>query len=195
MLLLLLPMYCFLFLAAGAVVFVLCAGVPWMRRFALSAALWCAVWGPCTIAWMLFTAMVGIAAEYGLNHAGRVDLHVDDWVRGFGLGMFWLAVASTAAVATVVAWLHQVLVKRMTLVLFRLYATLVAAGIGSVWGWAAGFAMVAYEVPYRPAVWIVTMVGLVAVFGWGAYRGARVLRGEAPERFTWITREEFEGTA
>jgi hypothetical protein len=194
MLLLVLPMYCFFFLAVGAVVFVLCAGVPWMRRFALSAALWCAVWGPCTIAWMLFTAMAGFAAQYGMNHAGGVDVHVGDWMRGFGLGMFWLAMTSTAAVATAAAWLHQVLVRRMTFVLFRLYATLVAAGIGSVWGWSAGFAMAAYNVPYRLAFWILTMIGLVTVFGWGAYRGANLLRGAAPERFTWVSREEFEGT-
>ena len=46
-----------------------------------------------------------------------------------------------------------------------------------------------------PGLTIVAMVALIAAFGYQAYRLARKLRGAPPDRFTWVTREEFEGTA
>lgn len=47
MLPLLFAMIVFFFLLLGSLVFVVCILAPQTRRFALSAALWCALWGPC----------------------------------------------------------------------------------------------------------------------------------------------------
>jgi hypothetical protein len=50
------------FLVAGAVVFLIFLALPAARRFALSAALWCAVWGPCAIAFQMLAGL-SLAAD------------------------------------------------------------------------------------------------------------------------------------
>jgi len=183
--------FCFAFLAVGALVFVACVALPPVRRIALSAALWCAMWGPCLIVWMTLAGMVGIAAIVGADHGIRPI----EWQRGFGLGLGTVAILSTAVVATVTAWLHQILIRRMTFALFRIYATLVSAGIGSVYGWALALWLGSRGMNVTPAVAsILVMALLIAAFGYLGFRLARQLRGKAPERFTWITPEEFDGT-
>jgi hypothetical protein len=182
-------LYCFFFLTVGAVVFLVCVTTPVLRRFALSAALWCAVWGPCAIAWLLMAGMVAFAGDYGMRHIDMQRLHFPEWRRGFGLGLFWLAVLTTAMVASAVAWIH-----RMTFQLFRVYAAVVSAGLGSVFGWVTGFAIAVNQLRFGWALWVVAMGVLVGGFGYLGFRRARWLRGEPPKRFAWVTREEFERT-
>ena len=63
-------------------------------------------------------------------------------------------------------------------VLFRLYATAVCAGIGSVFGWALSW-WLTWEATgkYGFILSCVGMLGLVLGFGTAAYKGARLLRG------------------
>lgn len=42
-------------------------------------------------------------------------------------------------------------------------------------------------------LWSIAMLTLLAGFGLAGYSGARGLRGKAPERFTWISPDEFAG--
>lgn len=194
MLLLVFAIICLFFLVLGSLVFVVCGTTPKLRRFALSAALWFAVWGPCVTVWMLFAGMIAFTADYSSQHMDLAGLHLPAWKSGFGLGLFWLAVVSTAAVATAVAWVHQVVVRRMTFALFRIYAAVVSAGVGSVWGWALGIWIATLGIRFGWLIWLAAMGMLIAAFGYEGYRLARKLRGEAPERFAWVSREEFEGS-
>jgi hypothetical protein len=181
------------FLLLGAVVFVVCALAPPLRRYALSAALWCAVWGPFTVTWMA-VAGLGLVAVAFINTSGDFHpLHSPRLVEGFGWTYLVVGVLATAAVATGTAWLHQKIVRRFTFALFRLYATAVSAGIGCVFGLVLGW-WIWMDVPrYGLFLWCLGMPILVAGFGFAAYRNARRLRGEAPTGFTWITAAEYMG--
>lgn len=112
-----------------------------------------------------------------------------------GWGYLTLGIMVTLIVATATAWIHQAAVKRLTFVLFRIYAATVCAGIGSVFGWCLGWWMMATNLNGRASfyVWIPSMLALVAAFGLGAYRGARALRGKAPERFAFVAPDKYEG--
>jgi hypothetical protein len=183
----------FAFLLLGAVVFVVCAVVPPIRRYALSAALWCAVCGPCTIGWMTLAGLGLAAAAFITKNGDLQSFHSPRLIEGFGWTYLIVGVIATAAVATGIAWLHQKVVRRFTFALFRLYVTAVSAGIGCVFGLFLGWLLMWREVAYYGLIWCVGVVILVVGFAFAAYRNARRLRGEAPTRFTWISPEEYMG--
>jgi len=193
MLLLVLGMILFFWMAVGAVQFLVCVTIPSLRRYALSAALWWAVWGPCSIALMMLAGLgvvAGISAKQSHYSSALQTLH---FPRGLGWGYLILGVLGTAAFATVIAWLHQVMVRRLTFVLFRLYATVISAGIGSVFGWCFSWGILAEDVRYGWVLGIAGMVVLMIGFGMVAYKKSRALRGNAPTTMTWLSAEEFEG--
>ena len=172
--------YAFLFI--GAVVFVLCALIPPTRRFALSAALWCAVWGPCSVGLMTLAGL-GLVASAFINDAGGMQsFHAPRLLTVFGWGYLILGVLITVTVATGVALLHQMLMRWLMFMLFRLYATAVCAGIGSVFGWALSW-WLTWKAIGNGNVGIVLacagMLCLVLGFGTGGFMGARLLQGSA----------------
>jgi hypothetical protein len=184
----------FAFSLLGSLVFVLCTVLPQTRRFALSAALWCALWGPCSVGLMVLAGL-GIVTAAFVGRVGHLQsFHQSKLVEAFGWGYLVVGVIVTFVVATGGAWLHQVLVRRITFVLFRLYATVVCGVMGSVFGLCLGWwflvkPLTGHVLPF----WICVMVILILGFGSAAYNGASGLRGEAPSNFTWITPEEFTG--
>jgi hypothetical protein len=185
----------FLFLLLGSVVFLMCVVFPRARKYALSAALWCAMWGPCTVALMVLAGL-GLVATAFITKSGDVEaLHAPKLLSVFGWFYLTAGISITIVVASASAWIHQKVVRRFTFALFRLYAAAVSAGIGSVFGWCLGWWLMARDqngyVPF--VIWGVCMLALVVGFGIAAYKGARGLRGQPPTRFTWITPAEFEG--
>ncbi len=185
----------FAFLLLGSLAFLVSVLVPQTRQFALSAALWCALWGPCSVALMVLAGLGLVTAAF-IGRVGDVQsFHAPRLVAAFGWGYLIFGVLITIAVATGGAWLHQVLVRRFTFAIFRLYVTVVSAGIGSVFGWCLGWWLLSKEVTRHVFPWWTSgMLILIVGFGTAAYKGARGLRGEAPTSFTWISREEFGGT-
>lgn len=181
-------------LVLGSVAFLVCVLVPPTRRFALSTALWFAVWGPC-LDGLLVVALLGFAGESLAKSSWTTQWTVAPGVvRAFGWGYLTAGLLVSALVASGVAWVHQKLVHRLTFALFRLYAAVVSAGIGSVFGWCLGWWMMAEEFTRMGTwLWVAAMLLLMAGFGAAAYKGARSLRGKAPTRFTWISADEFEG--
>ena len=184
----------FFWLVVGAVQFLLCLCVPRWRQYALSAALWWAVWGPCCVALMMFAGLALVAQMFIKQDGDVPQIHVPHLLAALGWGYLIVGAVVTAALATLISWLHQVIVQRFTFALFRIYATLVSAGIGSVFGWCFGWWIASVAVPWGWALWIVGMVVLIGGFGLAAYRGSRSLRGGAPQTFAWVSKEEFEGT-
>src|ERR1700709_841994 len=74
----------FLFLLVGSIVFMACLLLPQTRRHALSAALWCAMWGPCSVMLMLI-AGVGLIATAFITKAGDGQtLHAPRLLAAFG---------------------------------------------------------------------------------------------------------------
>ena len=195
MLLLLLSGIVFLFLLIGSTIFLACLPLLQSRQYALSAALWCAMWGPCTVVLMLIAGVGLIATAFVENTGSMQTFHAPRLVAAFGRGYLLVGILVTALVATVTAWAHQALMRRLTFALFRVYAAVVVGGIGSVFGWSIGWWMMAKSlgghVPIL--VWSLCMLTLIASFGAAAYRGARGLRGVPPENFTWISHAEYMG--
>ena len=168
----------FAFLLVGAVVFVVCAAVKPLRRFALSAALWCAMWGPCVVAWTMVAGLGVLAGSLTAYNHDVTRLRVPHLLPVMGWGFLIAATLSTAAVATFAAWMHQKLARWMTFALFRFYATVVTAGIGSVFGWSISWWLMRDgALRYGLVIWSGVMFLTVVGFGWVAYRRAQELRG------------------
>lgn len=194
MIVLLAAMIVFLFLALGSFAFLACILIPPGRKYALSTALWFAAWGPCCVS-LLVLAMLGLVA--GGIAVQTTKIHWEDAPRLFsavGWGSAVVAGIVTCFVASAAAWLHQAIIHRFTFMLFRLYATFVVAGIGSVFGILIVLLVMVWQ-PSPQAEWVAvfSIPILMTVFGAIAYKRARGLRGNAPTRFTWITPEEFRG--
>ncbi len=185
-----LTIFCFLFL--GALVFLAFTTAPRLRPKALSAALWCAVWGPSIVAFEMLAglslAAEGLAAEHWAASSGSLP-QLPVW-SSFAI----LTLIATILLATAAAWLHQAMINRMTFALFRIYATFVVAGIGSVFGLASSFWLGVYFFPHL--IWLLlpfTLIVFTSAFGFAGFRGARSLRGERPTQFQWVTQAEFDG--
>jgi hypothetical protein len=194
MFIVLLPMIVFFFLVLGAIAFLVCILIPPGRKYALSTALWFATWGlGCTA--FLILAVLGLAAGGFAFRAAQ--MHWDDAPKLFsaiGWGFVISAGVVICAIAGGTAWLHQVLIHRSTFMLFRLYATFVTAGIGSVIGFA--FLLLSLASAPEPNIKFAAAFSipiLTAAFGTVAYKHAHALRGNAPTRLTWITPDEFAG--
>jgi hypothetical protein len=194
MLPLLFAMIVFLFLLVGAVAFLICVLVPPLRRYALSVALWCAVWGPAAVALMTLAGLALVADAFITRNGDLQSFHSPRLLSVFGWGYLVAGALAAATAATAVAWVHQFVVRRFTFALFRLYATAVVAGIGSVLGWSLSWWLLSRDVAYTWAWSLFTMPVLVGCFGLAAYKGARGLRGEAASSFSWVTPEEFIGS-
>ena len=196
MLLVLFAVVVFAFLLLGSTAFAVCVLLPPTRRYALSVAFWFALCGPCLV--MLITiAGLGLVAGALVMRAGNVQFtNAPKLIATLGWGYLASGFLITATIATCASWLHQKIIHRFTFFLFRLYATLVCAGIGSVFGWFFGWCLAesGAHIHLRFGLWVSAMIALIGTFGLGAYKGARRLRGGAPTRFTWISPEEFAGT-
>jgi hypothetical protein len=195
MVLVLFAIVVFAFLLLGSTAFVLCVLLPPTRRYALSVAFWFALWGPCLVALMTLAGL-GLVAGALVMRSGNMQLiDASRLFATLGWGYVTVGALITACISTGAAWLHQKVVHRFTFFLFRIYATAVSAGIGSVFGWFLGWwAAARAPIHLGFGLWVFEMFILIGMFGMGAYRGAGRLRGEAPTRFTWISPEEFAGS-
>ena len=184
----------FFFLVLGSIAFLGCVMVPPGRRYALSTALWFAVWGPCCVSFLILAVLGLVTGRFALRATHMRWEDVPGLVSTLGWGSIVVGGIVTCCVASIATWLHQALIHRFTFLLFRLYASVVVAGIGSVFGWLVVFlAMVHTWFPHPTWLAMPAVPVLLAAFGAIAYRHARALRGAAPTRLTWISREEFDG--
>ena len=152
------------------------------------------MWGPCSVALMVVAGVGLITTAFITKVGGVQSLHAPRLISSFGWAYLIIGVMMTAIAATGAAWLHQVLMKRLTFALFRLYTAAVSGGIGSVFGWCLGWWILVKGLGvYGWLLWGVGMLVLVSGFAVVAYKGARGLRGTAPKNFTWISEEEFAG--
>jgi len=148
--------------------------------------------GPCAAALMTL-ADLGIVAGAFINDAGgdamltctetgRCGWLGSSLLAVIGWGYLILGALITIVVATGVAWLHQMLMRWLIFVLFRLYATAVSAGIGSVFGWALSWWLTWKAIGNGNIGMVLScigMLGLVLGFGIAGYKGARLLQGSA----------------
>ena len=183
----------FFFLVVGACVFVLCAFAPPSRKYALSAALWFATWGPCTVALLMLAGLGLIANALVLSFAQAKSFNLPHLPGVVGPAYAVAGILGTFVVATTLAWLHQLLIRQMTLALFRMYATLVSTGIGSVLGWCFWFWLVVdTEVPHKFLIAIPSLLTLCVAFGCAGFRCARHLRPASTTSPGLVLKAEYE---
>jgi hypothetical protein len=198
-----LPLVClivsFCFLVIGAAVYLVCVTVSPLQCYALSAALWCVAWGPCASIWMIVGGVTGVAGFALLRelrvHSLLTTQLPTELAVAIGWGYVSIGIFAAVTVATAIACVHQWLTRRMTFALFRIYVAAVSAGVGSVYGWCFALWLICTQFSYKWSVAIASMLTLCAGFGNLGFRIAPRLRGPAPDRFTWLSREEFEGQA
>ena len=196
MLPLLLFLYEFVFLVLGAIAFAVCFTTPRLRKFALSAALWFVVLGLCVVACVMLAGLGFITQQLLRDHLAATNHALQALPKLWGRTFLIFTILGSAALSSLVAYGHQIVVRRLTFPLFRLYATVVVAGIGSVFGWLLNFVMLGnFVMEGHVFLWLVAMVLLILGFGAAGYRWARMLRGQAPTQATWLSAEEFNGDA
>lgn len=185
MIVLLVGMIVFFFLVMGAIAFVVTVGIPPMRKYALSTALWFAAWGPSSVLLMGFVIAGLISGHLVLQE------RFDDWIsapevfRSLDAATLVFGGLGICIAASALAWVHQILIHRCTYALFRLYVTLVTAGIGSVFGWVFVWFMAAWK-PFIMSG-LVSMLAIplfMLLSGALGSKHAHALRGQAPTRFT-----------
>ena len=188
-LLILIMLYAFLLL--GAFMFVTSFAARPLRKYALSIALWCAAMGPCVVALMLFAGLALLAEGFSHDYRG-INLHElpivgQTFWKAYGI----VGLLGSAVTCTFISWFHQFVIHRMTFALFRHYTTAVCTGMGSVWAILLAPCLEDIPLPYRIPIWILGFIFLCLGFGYLGFRSASSLRGNAPEKFTWVTASEF----
>src|ERR1035437_8507256 len=111
----------FLFMLVGAIVFLICVLLPPLRRYALSAALWCAMWGPATIGFLLLAGTAVLTGVFVTRDGDMTSLLAPKLLAALGWGYLTSAAVGTVVIATSAACIHQALINRFTFPLFRLY--------------------------------------------------------------------------
>lgn len=190
------------FLVGGLVVFVVCLTIPWLQRFALSAALWFLALLPGLLLWLLIEVGAAFGQEAVVRQLSYPRWEMPLW-HAFSssaaqMTLIVVGMAGTIVMATGIAVVHQFAIHRTTFALFRLYAGFVTGGVAVLWGSLVGAVVASYlDAPWEVAFVVVTT--LVIALGWGGARlGSRIarrLRGRAPKRFQWISEDEFYGIA
>ncbi len=181
----------------GCAVFLVCAAIPFLRRFALSASLWCL----CLAPWIF--AMIFLAVLFGLATDTLRNLHHPLWIArdwsssaqtGFGILISVIAVAGSLVTATVAARVHQFAIHRMTLALFRLYVAGVSFGVGVLSSFFISISVSAYfHLSLSHPIVICGFCGLVfsILLSVLCYRFASQFRGKLPSSFSPVTEDEF----
>lgn len=183
----------FPFLAAGCATFLICAAIPPLRRFALSLSLWFAACIPCLLASVASIVIFNLGLS-GLNiffqQTGIMGIHFHQttWIG-------WIQVIATAIAtfggATAITLFHGVITRRLTLALFRVYVAGVSFGVGLLTTFFVAIACRLGGNLLRFAT--VCLLGIVpaALLAYINSRNAKQYRGDYPQIFPIVSREEF----
>jgi hypothetical protein len=156
MIVLLAAMIVFFFLILGSFAFLACILIPPGRKYAMSTALWFAALGPCCVAFLVLAVLGVVTGGFALQATKMNWVDAPRLFAAIGWGSAIVAGIVTCFVASGAAWLHQAIIHRFTFMLFRLYATFVSAGIGSVFGWLFLWLAMAWS-PFPHAVWLAAL--------------------------------------
>lgn len=165
----------FFFLAMGAVVFLAMVSRPEPRRFALSGALFVAAFGPCVAALVLFAMLVLVASFLSVTATHTAVNNLFHIFEALGWAYVIVGGICSFIIAAGAAKLHQMVIERLPFVLFRLYATVVVAGIGNVFGWCFIFFFAGRLGSHSVAFAVVILFVLTVAFGAAGYRFAASL--------------------
>jgi hypothetical protein len=184
----------FPFLAMGCVCFLLCAAIPPLRRFALSSSLWCVACVPCLFAILATVVLwsLGVDALQRLmkrDFGASLSVHQTSWL---GWLLVIIVFAFTVAGATAITLMHGIIIRRLTLALFRLYVAAVSFGVGIL---TCSFVLFAFAMHLLSlaALLPAALVSLLAAtaLAYACFRNASGFRGSYPQRLPVVSAEEF----
>lgn len=191
MLVLFAAMVIYAFLLLGAMVFVASIAIPTCRMYSLSTALWFAACGPF-LTGVAILAGLAIVANSAVMNGDHFSVAVSGLQKILWRGSAVAGLIGVAIAATAIAWVHQFVIHRMTFALFRVYVTAVCTGIGSVLGLFLFLLLNYFHNVYAFLSVLIGSLSLCIVFGNAGYRYASALRGDYPEKYAWITEDEFK---
>jgi hypothetical protein len=184
------------FLMLGCTAFLICAAVPPIQRFALGVSLWCVAWIPGMMAILTVVIFFSVGADalrrwvhwdpgasLAFNHHGL------SWAGWLG---FSAAILVVALGASVISLIHGIVMRRLTLSLFRLYLAGVSFCVGMLsFGFLAfAFAEKVGLVDHAFAAWSSCLLFATAL-SYLCFRNAERFRGSYPKTLPIVTHEEF----
>ncbi|HEY1993459.1 MAG TPA: hypothetical protein VGG81_03575 [Edaphobacter sp.] len=184
----------FPFLAVGCACFLLGAAVPPLRRFALSSSLWCIACIPCLFAFLAAVVLWSLGVD-ALRRLLRMDFGASLSFHQTSLLGWFLAITAiivTVAGATAITLIHGIIIRRLTLALFRLYVAVVSFGVGIL---ACSFVLFTFAMhllslaAFLPAV-LASLLAATALAS-VCFRNASGFRGSYPQRLPVVSPEEF----
>src|SRR5580658_2660415 len=121
------------FLVGGLAVFLVCLAIPWLQRFALSAAMWFLALLPGLLLWLLIEVGAAFGQEAVVRQLSNPRWEMSLW-HAFSSSaaqttLVAVGMAGTVVMATGIAVVHQFVIQRLTFALFRLYAGFVTGGV------------------------------------------------------------------
>jgi hypothetical protein len=160
----------------------------------LASSLWCVACVPCLIAILAAVILwsLGVDALQRLlkpDFGTSLSFHHASWL-GWTLAITTVVV--TIAGATTVTLIHGIIIRRLTLALFRFYVAMVSFGVGILTCSFISFAFATHLlslVSFLPAA----LAGLLAASAltYVCFRNATSFRGSYPQRFPVVTPDEF----
>jgi hypothetical protein len=177
----------------GCAAFLICALLPPLRRFALGTSLWFVACFPCllTVVASVVAISLGITGLKTLFHRSQIVGMNPDIPPWAGLLIAVITATITFGGATVITLLHGVLIRRFTLALFRLYLAGVSFCVGVL---TVFFISLAFGLGNKLSLFVGTnFLGIIpaAFLAHACYQRARQFRGDYPQQFPVISREEF----
>jgi hypothetical protein len=184
----------FPFVAIGCICFLLCAVIRPLRRFALSSSLWCVACVPCLLAILAAVILWSLGVD-ALRRLVKPDFgttfgfHQTSWL-GWILAI--TTVGITIAGATAITFIHGIIIRRLTLALFRIYIAVVSFGGGIL---TCSFVIFAFAMhllslaAFLPAA--LASLAAASALAYACFRNASGFRGSYPQRFSVVTPEEF----
>ena len=189
------------FLLTGSIAYLLCAAVPRLRRFAMPSSLW--LLSLCIGLYIWVSIILGLAIGRDLWNAHVPQLHL--WLfkdftlpqtKGFTIACITALIATCFTLASIVTVIHQAIVHRVTLALFRLYVAAISLGVGITFflpvflGMAANVPNAALQTAAIITAAIAALASATAVAFFCFHRSSQ-FRGSYPDNFPIATREEF----
>jgi hypothetical protein len=190
------------FLFIGSIAYLLCAVIPPLRRFAMPSSLWLLSLCIGLYLWISIILVMALGYDRWNAHAQELHLwHIKDFklpeTKAFSIVSIVALVATCLTLASLVTVIHQVIIHRLTLALFRLYVAGVSLGVGITFFLPASVFLATRSSPpslQTAAMFAALLLGLAAALALAFFclKRSSQFRGAYPQNFALVTRDEFE---
>jgi hypothetical protein len=190
------------FLFVGAIAYLICAAIPMLRRFAMPYSLWILSLSIGVYLWEAIILVLAIGHDQWNVHANQLHLsQFKDFTlpqsKAISIASITALTATCLGIASAVTLVHQAIIHRVTLALFRLYVAGVSFGVGTTFFLPAFLLLAARSSPpslQTAAMFAALVPGLAAALALAffCFHRSSQFRGAYPQDFSLVSQEEFE---